>query len=147
MINGTAFDWESITVTLPSGPVFDIESIEYSETQEIQEVYGKGRKPRRYSRGNYAAEGKLTVLREEWEQIRKALIATAPVAKRRLLNHAPFTVAVNYSNDDQPSISDFLWRCVLTSDGTSSSQNDPKTSVEVSFKILGGIAWAGENSI
>jgi len=130
MINGVTYDWESITVTLLSGQVAEIQEIEYSDEKDISEVYGKGGMPRAYGRGNYKAEGKMTLLRSE-------LLALGTAAGTYEL--PPLPVVVSFSNDDLPIQVDLLKDCKLTKRSIRASQGDEMVAVEIEFKILGGV--------
>lgn len=130
MINGVTYDWESIQITLPTGTVIDLQDIEYSDEKEISEVYGKGGMARAYGRGNYKAEGKLTILRTDLVAL-EALGGTYELP--------PLPIAVSYANDDQPTQLDILKDCKLNKRSMRGSQGDQSLPVELEFKILGGV--------
>ena len=130
MINGATYDWESITVTLPTGQIVEIQDIEYSDEKEISEVYGKGGMPRAYGRGNYKAEGKMTILRSE-------LVALETAADTYEL--PPLPIVVSFSNDDLILQADLLKDCKLTKRGIRAAQGDQMVPVEIEFRILGGV--------
>jgi hypothetical protein len=56
LINGTAYDFSQIIVTILGVPVASVSSIEYSEEQEKTNNYGAGNRP--VSRGQGAIEAK-----------------------------------------------------------------------------------------
>ncbi|MGE5607413.1 MAG: hypothetical protein ACM3YE_17205 [Bacteroidota bacterium] len=143
MINGKKFSWEDISVNLPQGTAIDIDSIEYSDKKEDEEIYGKGSNPTGWGSGNYSAEGKMTLKREEHEKLTTALIA---LGSKSIYQHKPFPIVVNYANDDQPIVTDVLRSCKLTANSTGPKQGDKSENVEVSFKILGGIVWNGKEA-
>ena len=72
-VNGRAYDWEDITVTLPHGEAAGITEIKYEDGQEITARYGRGSIPRSYGRGNYEASGSMVLDRDEWEKLKKEL--------------------------------------------------------------------------
>ena len=137
MINGRNYDWESIEVNLPSGPVLQIEAIEYGDKQEAEAIYGKGTAPVGYGQGNYSAEGKMTLKREELNRLE----AYARKQGKTIYTLPLFPIVVSYANSDQPSISDKLNQVKLTERNTSPKQGDKAINVELSFIILGGIEW------
>lgn len=130
MINGVTYDWESITVTLPTGQIVEIQDIEYSDEKDSTEVYGKGAMPRAYGRGNYKAEGKMTILRSD-------LVALTTLAGTYEL--PPLPIVVSYDNEDLSLQADLLKDCKLTKRSARSSQGDQTAPVELEFKIFGGI--------
>lgn len=52
-INGRQYDWEDISVALPSGVAVGITEIKYTDGQGAEARYGKGAIPRGYGRTNY----------------------------------------------------------------------------------------------
>jgi hypothetical protein len=139
MINGKRYAWEDITIRLPYAPLIDVDSIEYSDKKEYEAIYGKGSNPVGYGAGNYSAEGKITMLREEFNK----LIAYAKKNKKGTYNLAPFTAVVSYSNEDEPVTTDTLKQCKFTEQSLSAAQGDKSVKVELSMLILGGINWNG----
>lgn len=139
MINGKRYAWEDITIRMPHGVLVDVDSIDYSDKTDVAEIYGRGSKPQGYGSGNYSAEGKLTLLREEFSR----LLDYARSRGRKLYRLPPFTIVVSYANEDEPLVTDVLRGCVFTETSTSSSQGDQSVKVELSIKILDGIVWNG----
>lgn len=58
LINGQAYSYADIIVTVLGVPVAGITSVEYSQTQEITENYGAGRFVVSRGLGKIEAEGK-----------------------------------------------------------------------------------------
>lgn len=139
MINGKRYAWEDISIRLPHGLLLDVESIEYSDKKEVEAVYGKGSNPRGYSAGNYSAEGKLTLLREEFNRLLDHVRSLGVT----LYNLPPFPITVGYANEDEPATTDVLKGCKITETSNSNSQGDQSVKVDLSLKILGGIDWNG----
>ncbi|WP_027364022.1 hypothetical protein [Desulfotruncus alcoholivorax] len=139
MINGKKYSWEDISVMLPHGEAVDIQGIEYSDGKEIEAVYGKGSNPTGYGAGNYSAEGKLTLLKEEHDKF----IAYAKRQKTSLYKLPPFPITVSYANEDQPTKTDVLKSCKINKVSHSGSQGDKQSKVEYEINILGGIVRDG----
>lgn len=139
MINGKRYAWEDVSIRLPHGLLLDVDSVEYSDKKEIEPVYGKGSNPRGYGSGNYSAEGKLTLLREEFNR----LLDYAKSLGVTLYGLAPFPVTVSYANEDEPTTTDRLTGVKITEVRSSAGQGDQSVKVDLSIKILGGILWNG----
>lgn len=135
MINGKKYSWEDISVVLPYGEMIDFQNIEYNDSKEIEAVYGKGSNPTGYGAGNYSAEGKVTLLKEEHDKF----VAYAKKQGRSLYGIPPFTITVSYANEDQPTKTDVLKACKITKVSHSGGQGDKELKVEYELKILGGI--------
>lgn len=139
MINGKRYAWEDISVHLPIGQLLDIENIEYSDKQGVEATYGTGAMPRGYGMGNYSAEGKLTLKREEFLR----LVDYGKTLGRSIYRLPPFPVSVSYANEDEAITTDRLKSVKFTETSTKAGQGDTSISVDLSLIILGGIAWNG----
>ena len=67
-VNGKAYDWGDVDLQLP-GLALEIQEISYDDEQEKELVYGKGSKPRGYGKGNYKPTGKLSLLRDDYDDL------------------------------------------------------------------------------
>lgn len=139
MINGKKYSWEDISTVLPYGEMIDFENVEYSDGKEVEPTYGKGSNPVGYGEGNYSAEGKLTMLKTEYDK----LTAYASKQGKGIYTLKPFPIVVSYANDDQATITDTLRSCKITKVSNSAGQGDKEIKVECEMKILGGILWNG----
>lgn len=136
-INGNFYDWESVSVQLPSGQSVGLTDISYNDERGVEERYGKGSVPRGYGRKNYKASGSATMDRDEFEALRKELGGSVYKTK-------PFTIVVSYANDDQPAVTDTLPDCKITKADTSAKQDDDNAgAMKVDFKIFSPIKWNG----
>jgi len=137
MINGRKYDWESLTVIGPSGIMFDIEGIDYSDGVEIKERYGKGSVPRGYGNGNYSGEGSLTMNLDEWDRFKVTLLPA-------IYEHSPFPVIISYANDDNPVVTDKLPFIKIIKVSTSNTQgSDNAGQKKIDFKMLSPIIYNG----
>lgn len=139
MINGRAYDWEDVTITLPHGVLIDVESIEYDDGRELENVYGKGHVPRGYGRGNYSANCKITVLREEYNKI-------LDYAKRNggaLYSIPPFPITVSYGNDGERITTDRIPGCLFKKTTQRRAQNDKSLKVDLELHVTGVIEYDG----
>ena len=66
-VNGKNYDWGDVDVKFP-GLVLQVQEISYDDEQEMEESYGRGSKPRGFGTGNYKASGKLSLLRDDYEE-------------------------------------------------------------------------------
>lgn len=135
MINGKKYSWEDISTVLPHGEMIDFQNVEYSDSKEMDPVYGKGSNPTGYGTGNYSAEGKLTLLKEEHDRY----VEWAKKQGKSLYKIPPFPVTVSYANEDQKTKTDILKSCKVTKVSHSAGQGDKELKVEYEIKILGGI--------
>ncbi|MGL5956791.1 MAG: hypothetical protein ACRC0X_09400 [Brevinema sp.] len=146
MINGKQFDWGDITISLlPLTPVvFTAKSISWDEELEAEAVYGKGRVPVGYGKGNWKASGKLEMLKSEFE-------ALALIAPSGILNLDPRITTINvlYSNSFDsliPISANTLMGIRFTKLADSASQGDKELKVSLDFLILGDIKRNGKST-
>ena len=139
MINGKRYSWEDISIRLPHGLAVDITKVEYSDEKDLRAVYGKGSMPRGRGAGNYKAEGKVTLLREEFQR----LLAYARGHGGSFYKMPPFEITVSYANEDEPMVTDVLHQCAFTKRSTSADQGAEKVEVELDIAVFGGITMAG----
>uniref|UniRef100_UPI00242BAD08 hypothetical protein n=1 Tax=Intestinimonas butyriciproducens TaxID=1297617 RepID=UPI00242BAD08 len=67
-VNGKNYDWGDVDVKFP-GLVLVVQEISYDDEQDMEESYGRGYKPRGFGKGNYKASGKLSMLRDDYEDL------------------------------------------------------------------------------
>ena len=137
MINGKNYSWEDISIVLPHGTLIHVLSIEYSDEKEAEPLYGAGSNPVGYGQGNYKAEGKLTLRREEFD----LLIEYAKKQGTTLYGLGPFPIVVSYANDDEPRRTDTLPMCKFTKTSTSPSQGDKEVKIDLDFQCFAPIKW------
>lgn len=129
-----ASDWESITVQIDGKTVVDLESVSIGGGSEINVGYGKGRKPRRYSKKQVKApEGKLKMHLEEFA------VFLEKFKNKGLYGDVGFQIVMLRSNDDLTDFKINLKGCQLTGDDFSGmEENSDGAMVELDFVCLGG---------
>lgn len=138
-INGRVYDWESIEIHLPHGEVIGVQDIEYNDKVNHERVYGKGSIPLGYGRGNYEGEGKVTLLRDEYDK----LVEHAKNVEGGFYAMEPFPITVSYADKDGQVKTDTLPDCIWVERKRSASQGDTSLTVELNFLILSPIEEDG----
>lgn len=137
-VNGKAYDWGDVDVKLP-GLVLDVQEISYDDEQEMEEVYGRGNKPRGYGTGNYKASGKITVLRDDYDAILDYCKAKGvPFYKTEIPS-----IVVSYANAGQRTRIDELKKVRFTKRSNKAAQNDKSLTVDIDLMVIGGIIQDG----
>lgn len=141
-INGKQYDWEDMTIILPSGEALGMTEIKYEDGQDIEARYGKGAVPRGYGRKNYEASGSGVIDRDQWEIFKAALAVSGGGA---IYDHKPFPIVVSYANNDMGVTTDTLKSCKITkfSGGGAAQGYDNASPISFDFKILEPIVWNG----
>jgi hypothetical protein len=132
-INGRYYDWEHISIQVKGVPLADVLSIDYEDSEKVNAIFGKGRTPRGYTKGNYEGSGKLTLLREEYDRLR----AAAP--EGNVFKLEPFDIVVSYDKG-AAVVTDTLKDCLFTKRSFGGVEQDTeRVTVELEFTVLGGV--------
>jgi len=132
-INGRYYDWEHISIQVKGVPLADVLSIDYEDSEKVNAIFGKGRTPRGYTKGNWEGSGKLTLLREEYDRLR----AAAP--EGNVFKLEPFDIVVSYDKG-MATVTDTLKDCLFTKRSFGGVEQDTeKVTVELEFTVLGGV--------
>lgn len=133
-INGRYYDWEHISIQVKGVPLADVLSIDYEDSEKVNAIYGKGRTPRGYTKSNWEASGKLTLLREEYDRLR----AAAPEGNVYKLD--PFDIVISYDKGNGTAVTDTLKDCLFTKRSFGGVEQDTeRITVELEFVVLGEI--------
>jgi hypothetical protein len=129
-----ASDWESLTIQIDGKTVVDLESVQFGGGSEINVGYGKGRKPRRYSKKQVKApEGKLKMHLEEFAEFIKKF------KEKGLYGDVAFNIVMLRANEDLTDFKVTLKACQLTADDFTGLEEDSDGAmVELDFLCLGG---------
>lgn len=136
-INGVRFDWSSVDIKIggvlrPIG----VKSIEYSHRLEPTKVRGNHAQPIGRTRGEYEAEGSITLFKAEAQLLRDALEALPPAGGGYM--EKAFEIVVSYADTGQVTVTDTLVGCRIKSEADSHSQGaDPlEESIELDVMCL-----------
>lgn len=138
MINGKNYDWSDVNIKLP-GLDLEIQEISYDDELEKELSYGKGSKPRGYGTGNYKSEGKLSLLKDDFDD----LVAYCKKTNTPLLKLVIPKVTVSYANANQRTKTDELNTVTFTKIGQKNAQGDKSLKVDLDFIIVNGIVRDG----
>ena len=128
--------WNSITVNLLGRDVEGITQFSYNDSVEMENAYGGGMFPVGRGEGNYVAENpKLTLYKEEWDAIQKAIPPGT-----RIQEIEPFDVIVIYKQKSGLITKDIIRNCQFTGRGVEAAQND-KTLIYEAELICSHIDW------
>ena len=137
-VNGKAYDWGDVDVKFP-GLVLVVQEISYDDEQEMEESYGKGYRPRGYGKGNYKASGKMSMLRDDFDDVLDYCKATG----KSFYNVELPSVIVSYGNPGGRTRIDELKRVVFVKRSHKAAQGDKTLTVDIDLMIVGGIVEDG----
>lgn len=131
LINGKAYDWSMIVVTMLGVPFTGITAVSYKTSQEKTNNYGIGSEPVSRGRGRKTYEASITFLGEEWKNILSAAPDNDP------LKIGSFDVSIKFLDPVSGLIQETLMKfCEFTEHGVDASEGD--TMIEVEAPILPG---------
>lgn len=137
-VNGISYGWGDVDVKIP-GLNLVVQEISYDDEQETEESYGKGSRPRGYGKGNYKASGKMSMHRDDFDDILDYCKAKG----------IPFygvelpSVVVSYGNPGDRTRIDELKKVVFVKRSHKAAQGDKTLSVDIDLMIVGGIVEDG----
>ena len=127
LINGQAYDYTQIIMSVLGVPVAGVTSINYTEEQEKTNNFGAGNRPVSRGRGAIEASGSIELSMNEIEALRDA----APSGS--MLKIPPFEITIVYLNL-QKVVTHKLKNVEFTNDGVETSQGD--TDIRRTFDIV-----------
>jgi len=137
-VNGKNYDWGDVDVKFP-GLVLILQEISYDDEQEMEESYGRGSKPRGYGKGNYKASGKISMLRDDYDD----LLAWCKSKGVPFYGIEFPSIVVSYANEGSRTRIDELKKTKFTKRSNKASQGDKSLKVDIDLMIIGGIVTDG----
>lgn len=137
-VNGISYGWGDIDLKIPGLDIV-IQEISYDDEQDMEESYGRGNKPRGYGKGNYKASGKLSMHRDDYDD----LLDYCKAAGKPFYGVEFPSVVVSYGNPGGRTRIDELKRVVFVKRSHKAAQGDKTLSVDIDLMIVGGIVEDG----
>lgn len=138
MINGKNYDFSSITAKIP-GMTLEFQDISYDDGLEKEVTYGKGSMPRGYGSGNYKANAKLSMLRDDFND----LIDYCKKKNVSLYKLEIPKITVAFANDGQRTKIDVINKIGLTKVSDKAAQGDKSLKVDIDLIVYGKIIRDG----
>ncbi len=128
VINGNAFSWASVAFRFDGGEGIYVKEISYSHSVEREKIRGAGMRPLGMTRGEYDAEGSMT-LNEEGYRALITKFGPGFMEKR-------FSISVSYAEIGQPTVTDELLDCRIASVEHNPSQGSEGLEVSIELSIM-----------
>lgn len=141
-VNGKAYDWGDVDFQMP-GLNIEVQEISYNDELEKELIYGKKQKPLGYGEGNYKSEGKISLLRDDYDEL-------LDYCKRRNKKFYKLVfpkIAVSYANDGGRTRTDILSTVTFTKTDQKVTQGDKSLKIDMDFLIVNGIKRDGVEAI
>ena len=125
------------------GLVLVVQEISYDDEQDMEESYGRGYKPRGFGKGNYKASGKLSMLRDDYED----LLAFCKARGVSFYDLELPSIVVSYADNGKAISTDELKKVRPIKRTHKAAQGDKSLSVDVDLMIVGGIITNGVQAV
>ncbi len=142
---GRVFAWKDIAIITPWGLSFSAQEISWDDEKDIESIYGTGGKPLAWAEGNWKAEGKMTLLIEEYQRL---LMSTRGNTNSGIFDMPLFPIVVTFMYEIGGPIHVVnLLDCKFVKRSRKASQGDKKLTVELDFLILGDVMEDGISAV
>lgn len=128
LINGHRYSWASMDFDFDGLEIEFIQEFTYNHSLEPGDVRGAGAQKQGRTRGDYNAEGSITMHQEGWDIFRNHL--------GNGFMEKSWTAIVNYADDGQPVTTDEVVGCRITNVEKGGSQGTDGNTVTLSLNIL-----------
>ena len=136
IINGRCYDWNSVTLGISGCENVEPTEISYDAERDEEVIYGKGGDPRGYGTGNRKNSVKMSMLREDFDEICNVM---QKKGVRSFFNHIFEKITVSYGNDGQKVVTDTLTNVKFSKFSGKASQGDKSIKVDLEGFAFGGV--------
>ena len=136
IINGRCYDWNSVTLGISGCENVEPTEISYDAERDEEVIYGKGGDPRGYGTGNRKNSVKMSMLREDFDEICNVM---QKKGVKSFFNHIFEKITVSYGNDGQKVVTDTLTNAKFSKFSGKASQGDKSIKVDLEGFAFGGV--------
>ena len=133
LINGKVYDWSSVTITASGMENMEPTEISYDDEQEVEFIYGKGGSPRGYGTGNKKNSVKLTMLREDFNEMCRVIKAKG---YKKFYSYVIPKIVVSYADDGADTCTDVLTNVKISKRSFKAAQGDKSLSVSLDGQAM-----------
>lgn len=142
LINGKVYDWSDITINADGLENMEVQEISYDDGEEDEVIYGKGGRGRGYGTGNYSATVKITLLREDYNELCRIIKRSG----KRFYRYVIAKITVSFANEDSGITTDVLSKVKFNKRSFKSAQGDKSNTVSIDGTVIKGIKSNGLDS-
>lgn len=136
IINGRCYDWNSVTLGISGCENVEPTEISYDAERDEEVIYGKGGDPRGYGTGNRKNSVKMSMLREDFDEICNVM---QKKGVKSFFNYILEKITVSYGNDGQKVVTDTLTNVKFSKFSGKASQGDKSIKVDLEGFAFGGV--------
>lgn len=140
LINGKCYDWSSVTINVSGMDSIELQEISYDDEQELDPIYGKGGKIRGYGTGNQKNSVKLSMLREDFNEMLRVIKSKGYKSFYKFI--VP-KITVSYADEGAQTTTDVLTNVKFSKRSFKAAQGDKSMKVDLDGIAVGGIKTNG----
>lgn len=140
LINGKVFDWSSVTISASGMENIEPIEISYDDEQETEPIYGKKGKIRGFGTGNQKNTVKLSMTREDFDEMCRVLKAKGVKA---FYGYVVPKIVVSYADTGKTTSTDTLTNIMWSKRSFKAAQGDKSMKVDLDGIAMGGIKING----
>lgn len=140
LINGKVYDWNSVTINVSGMENIELQEISYDDEQEVDPVYGKGGKIRGYGTGNQKNSVKLSMLREDFDEMIRVIKSKG---YKNFYKYMVPKITVSYADDGAAISTDIITNMKFSKRSLKAAQGDKSMKVDLDGFAVGGIKING----
>lgn len=133
LVNGKVYDWSSVTISASGMENMEPTEISYDDEQETEFIYGKGGNPRGYGTGNKKNSVKLTLLREDFNEMCRVIKSKG---YRYFYSYVVPKIVVSYADEGADTCTDVLTKVKFTKRSFKAAQGDKSLSVSLDGQAM-----------
>lgn len=142
LINGKAYDWADISVEFPDFSM-QLQEISYDDELEKELAYGTGSVPRGYGTGNYKANAKITMLRDDFDSLTDYCKSKGISLYKLVIPK----IVVSHANAGSKTVTDVINKVTITKTSHKGAKGDKELKVDLDLLVAGMITRNGVNPI
>lgn len=128
LVNGKVYDWSSVTIGVSGMENMEPTEISYDDEREADFIYGQGGNPRGYGTGNKKNSVKLTMIREDFNEMCRVVKARG---YKHFYEYVIPKIVVSYADEGADTCTDVLTNVVITKRSFKAAQGDKSMSVSL----------------
>lgn len=136
LVNGKVYDWSSVTISTSGMENIEPTEISYDDEQESEAVYGKGGKIRGYGTGNQKNSVKLSMLREDFNEMCRVIKSKG---YKNFYKYVIPKITVSYADEGASTCTDTMTKVVFSKRSFKAAQGDKSMKVDLDGMAMGGI--------
>lgn len=140
LINGKCYDWSSTSIGMTGMDSIELQEISYDDEQEVEAVYGKGGKIRGYGTGNQKNSVKLSMLREDFDEMIRVMKSQG---YKNFYKFIIPKITVSYADEGAKTVTDTLTNVIFSKRSLKAAQGDKSMKVDLDGMAIGGIKING----